>query len=259
MKIRNGFVSNSSSSSFIVGCDKVPESVKEMKDLIGEVPGLKYHTKYDYTNPKNTEYETITEDKLAKQVFKDMTKISIDAAVYEDDEYEYDNSTYKDTVIEDSFVSIEEYNNEIRKEILDYFSIYFSTDREIINNYLEHENIEYGYITPLVYFFKEVVRPEINKSMDRFIKRREVDESIKRVSWLTYDKELVTEFKEAETHINMKVNEIGRRYQDLAKEELLKSKEFFTVTYADDEGAYFSALEHGNIFRNTKVAICSMH
>ena len=34
MKIRNGFVSNSSSSSFVVAFDKKPETVEELKKLL---------------------------------------------------------------------------------------------------------------------------------------------------------------------------------------------------------------------------------
>lgn len=47
MKLRNGFVSNSSSSSFLVVLDELPKSATEVKQLLfGDV---KFWKKYDYT------------------------------------------------------------------------------------------------------------------------------------------------------------------------------------------------------------------
>ena len=45
MKKRLGFVSNSSSSSFIITFDKVPETVEELKELLFE--DQEFITKYD--------------------------------------------------------------------------------------------------------------------------------------------------------------------------------------------------------------------
>jgi len=47
MKVRNGFVSNSSSSSFIVAWNKKPESVEEVKNIL--FGDAKTHYMYDYT------------------------------------------------------------------------------------------------------------------------------------------------------------------------------------------------------------------
>lgn len=65
MKIRNGFVSNSSSSSFIVGFEKVPESIEEMKNLLfGDEKQYKIYNWQGYADTWQ----------MAQIVFQDLTK-----------------------------------------------------------------------------------------------------------------------------------------------------------------------------------------
>lgn len=65
MKIRKGFVSNSSSSSFIVVFDKKPESVEQLKQLM--------FPSYD-DNAVLTEYEyTMSISDVVGRVFRDLT------------------------------------------------------------------------------------------------------------------------------------------------------------------------------------------
>ena len=65
MKIRNGFVSNSSSSSFLVAFDRKPATVKELqKILFGD---KKYIAYYDYVH---------STEKAAETVFNDLQKQS---------------------------------------------------------------------------------------------------------------------------------------------------------------------------------------
>jgi hypothetical protein len=61
MKIRNGFVSNSSSSSFIVGFKRKPKTVAELKTLL--FGDAEHMTMYDYT---------ISTQDAAQQVFNDL-------------------------------------------------------------------------------------------------------------------------------------------------------------------------------------------
>ena len=75
MKIRNGFVSNSSSSSFIVAFKKVPKSVAEMqKMLFGDEP----YYKNPYYYPEDKEYGSEPSwyaEEVSARVFKDMKNI----------------------------------------------------------------------------------------------------------------------------------------------------------------------------------------
>jgi len=61
MKIRNGFVSNSSSSSFVVAFKKIPKSVEEVQKLLFTDQAL--HSYYEH---KYTTHE------IAEQVFRDI-------------------------------------------------------------------------------------------------------------------------------------------------------------------------------------------
>jgi hypothetical protein len=64
MKVRNGFVSNSSSSSFIVGFPKLPSSPEELETMMFDKPGEVQP--YDFCQ------STPTID-VARRVFKDMS------------------------------------------------------------------------------------------------------------------------------------------------------------------------------------------
>lgn len=73
MKIRKGFVSNSSSSSFILALDKKPKSVSEMKELLFGDAEFYYDPYYDesssYFQNRTEKYPTKT---VAKTVFEDI-------------------------------------------------------------------------------------------------------------------------------------------------------------------------------------------
>jgi len=68
MKIRNGFVSNSSSSSFVVAFPKKPESAEEVQEIMFGNTECEAFDCYDY--------ETTTTE-IAEQVFKDIKKATI--------------------------------------------------------------------------------------------------------------------------------------------------------------------------------------
>lgn len=72
MKIRKGFVSNSSSSSFLVAFDKVPESVDELKTML-------FDDEETYANPwYDPEYDKVEgwpAQKVAETVWEDLQEM----------------------------------------------------------------------------------------------------------------------------------------------------------------------------------------
>ena len=72
MKIRTGFVSNSSSSSFIVRLPHKPKSEEELKDMM--FPNWKSDDKIDY---ECLDDKTLTVAEVVTQVFNDIVKYNI--------------------------------------------------------------------------------------------------------------------------------------------------------------------------------------
>ena len=63
MKTRNGFVSNSSSSSFIIALDKLPENAEEMHEMLFKSKEEEMLQLYDFN-------DAISSFDIAKEVFK---------------------------------------------------------------------------------------------------------------------------------------------------------------------------------------------
>jgi hypothetical protein len=74
MKCRNGFVSNSSSSSFLVGFVKKPDTVEELRELLyGDVQTIKGSDGWD-SKTQRLKYREFSTLDLAEIVFRDMEK-----------------------------------------------------------------------------------------------------------------------------------------------------------------------------------------
>lgn len=65
MKFRGGFVTNSSSSSFIIALDKLPKSIKEVKELLFDKDQTYYGSPYD-------ERQKFSLDDVARSIFSDL-------------------------------------------------------------------------------------------------------------------------------------------------------------------------------------------
>lgn len=103
MKFRDGFVSNSSSSSFIVAFKKKPENVSEVKEvLFGSEEQLDY---YD---------EKFTTWQIAQQVFDDIKEPLTEEQIAEELSYGYlddkDAPEYSAFVKEDGRTDFDEYH-----------------------------------------------------------------------------------------------------------------------------------------------------
>jgi len=78
MKIRHGFVSNSSSSNFILAFDKKPKSAKELRRwMFGDQKEFAY-------NPYGNEHTTATTEEIANAVFNQLDKpLTLDEILHE--------------------------------------------------------------------------------------------------------------------------------------------------------------------------------
>lgn len=104
MKLRSGFVSNSSSSSFVVAFPKVPETVEEMQAMLFH--SEKWFYGWDYSWDASREPDLWPTEEIAERVFGDMGEpmtegqAALEISYYEDDSISYphysrDNEAYR--------------------------------------------------------------------------------------------------------------------------------------------------------------------
>lgn len=252
MKIRSGFVSNSSSSSFIIGCDKIPTSVEEMEELLG-------YKELSYMNDYQTkEMKVIPSTTVAGSVLSKMTIIK-DLNDLEDEDYYCDDDkiTYLDVITNDSClhspindIEVIKLNNEKYNEYAKSLNI---SIEEIQNEIKEHK-----YFSPLYYYLTKL---DI-ETIEAKICLTKLNENVPRKEQKHLRDEYPELFNRYE-RLRIKIEDITNKYYSLMskynEEQLLNKKYFFTVSYTDENGSYDSAFEHGGTFDNVNVAICSKH
>jgi len=122
MKMRDGFVSNSSSSSFIIPFDKKPESIHEMKEILFGDKEYYYDPYYDpdstYFSERTAKYPAM---QVAETVFKDIEyqKPLSEEQLVEELSRGYISSTLQDGTTEPSMEDFRDSDNDINWEAYD--------------------------------------------------------------------------------------------------------------------------------------------
>lgn len=240
MKIRNGFVSNSSSSSFLVAFSKKPKSLQELKLMIfGDKNKDGYVNMYDYVFPV---------DEIYGQVMKDLPfkRLTLNEVIKEFGGYPY---SY-------------------------YLEYGYGCDRKIdIDKFVEQleldpDRIFYNDIESTILLHKMIT--EQNEKEEKISKRiREIEKSSgiiipayndpgynsarkKQEKWESKNEELLELRRSRFLHdyfikTNKLMNKIAK--SDAKKfYEKHKGKFIARFSYSDNDGQFFTVMEHGGIF-----------
>jgi len=213
MKIRTGFVSNSSSSSFLVAWDKKPESVEEVCEILFGNSSL--HSYYDDTFP------TI---ELAEVIFNDTTEASKDA-IYDEVSmsYSYWDGTWYDKGYKADSKLMEEYAKKADKIKADYE--YYD---KLINSYTDDEK-------------KRALR---QKKLER-VNEVESELTDREKEYLIIKDKYEKAQKLYYRHDDAKnlVDDSMKKFMDDFGDKYICRYEF-----SDNDGAKFSCLEHSGVF-----------
>lgn len=262
MKIRSGFVSNSSSSSFIVAFPKKPASAEDvLQAMFPNNPTGNLQSPWDHVEMD------ISHTRISEQVFSDL------------DEAKFKVS--KKDLIQEFASRYFVMNKKLYYE--DAGEEYYATARELADEYVcvheEHETERKEFDQ----FERDMIRHHVGPYVPHAYKngtnysakpnRPYTDEEIK--AYDDYEKasdkfrETNAEFIARREKHNYADRNYWRRTGVLARklgradlEKFLKDTDGAFIgkfQYADEDGSYFAILEHGGIFSNLKHIQISHH
>lgn len=267
MKIRSGFVSNSSSSSFIVGFRRKPKTVEELHELL--FLGKPMEETMSYYNG-----DVFGLGQISNRIFKDVKKKAKKSEIIE----EFESLMH----YSDEFDSKE--LNEIKQQYDELYNDH--EDKKKSNNYgirlknrltekyfKEIESNMWGpKISVSKTFLKKLVKDNTTfllhfKSNDALVRsicsgiyNKKIDESVIDDLY-TYIKLKKIEQKACHTRwhkIHILGKKFGAVYYDKFKQE--NSNLWVTVlNYGDESSTLDGMIEHGNIFNNLPLHITISH
>jgi len=249
MKIRNGFVSNSSSSSFIVVFPKKPKSVNEVKKyLFGDENSEGFLHYYD---------DKESHDRIAEQVFSDLnekslTKNKVIKMFNSGWRYSYCVDGYNTADIVDGKLVL------LSKEWAGSGEPFFGNDKESMHELMkleiDHDKKQNEYWDKH-HRIQKRLKSTLGEEPDYKDKKAYNAYNKKLQALEKKDKEWI-EFKKNDnlfdnTYWN-KRNELSAKCAKADVEEFMKEtkgKYKCDFHYADEDGSFFALMEHGNIFK----------
>lgn len=268
MKIRNGFVSNSSSSSFIVAFPEKPRSKEDVLKFMfnGKEGGVS-----GYDN------DGLSYDQVAEKVFADISDPDKKAATKKE-MIEQLSGRYHYFVGGNVIIPWASSDND--GTWLYKTSEYFGSDKKLMDGIkrlnIEIHNQEIKQRNKVAEYLEAKIGtrvPYASNSKDKDGKPYYSQEQIK--AWEKYEKREKAlrkndkEFKKLENEIfgiyRDSRDEIRKLEEKLAAKDLAsfmknaKGYYFVILSYSDNDGSVGSTMEHGDIFRNLKHIWISNH
>lgn len=224
MKIRNGFVSNSSSSSFIVCWNKKPESVEEVKSILfNNMNTVSY---YDYVESTQRLAEEIFNDtkEINKQALKDMIS----------EQYDYWDGSW--------------------------YSKGYKADEKLCKQYEK----EYNAAKEEEEILKNLEKKYNDFEKNRIIRKRKLENILNLDSLNNYEKEyldLINKLDELRQILWGYNDTMNKLIDDSYNKFIRDNKGKFIVhyEYSDNDGSLGCVLEHGDCFNNVEHERISHH
>ena len=271
MKTRNGFVSNSSSSSFVVAFPNKPKNAEDILKFMfnGKEGELSV---YDYDGLSYSQISDIIFNDIKKVNFKPATKENIIEVFSGRYRYHTESNTFWDGRINDEDGGAWHYhigryfgnNKDLMKKLKAAIMAEYELEKK--NREEEKEILkrvgprpEYAYVGRINPYTNNPYTDEDKEVTDNRTYNKKLDDFMKR------DKKFLAFRKKMSAEHSIYWKKIRRLEEKIAEEDAKnflgdnKDKFVFIVTYSDNDGQQGCTMEHGDIFINVPHVQISNH